>query len=90
MANKFKRQKRSFNWQWLKKTSQLLMIICVLIFTIYIFYYLKNMTAVQLDKTIWHIKTDYSLNLKNELLASIKKQLTYSKLIINQDTNQIT
>lgn len=45
------------------------------------------MTAVQLDKTIWHIKTDYSLNLKNELLASIKKQL--NKKYFNIDLQKI-
>ena len=76
MANKFKGQKRVFNWQWLKKTSQLLIIACVLVFSVYVFYYLKNMTSIQLDKTIWHIENDYSLNLKDELLSRIKNQLT--------------
>lgn len=87
MANKFKRQKRTFSWQWIIKTSQLLMIVCLFASMIYAFYYLKNITTIQLDKTIWQINNSplkaLTPSLKNELLKSIKKQLTKNYFDIN-------
>jgi cell division protein FtsQ len=87
MANKYKKQKHTFNWNVIKQFSRYLLVILIFIFLFYVVNYLRNFSNIQLDETILYVQSDYSLDLKDTLLKRIAPELNHS--VFDIDLNKV-
>jgi cell division protein FtsQ len=87
MANRYKKQKYTFNWNLIKQLSRYLLAVLTLVFVFYVANYLRNFSNIQLDETILQVQSDYSLNLKEALLKRIAPELNHN--VFDIDLNKV-